>query len=1789
MSSRSLVGKMANRYMRLLTKKFFNSLVAACLMLLGVSAVRGEAFFGVTNNGIFKVDVGSGTFGGGTYATVVAFSTPITSGVTLATRPSDGVLFYLDSQAVNPNLWRFDPGTPATPPVLVGTTGIGVTGVLRLAFDAGGTLYAMDSASTILYTLSPATGAVITQTPTSGSGLPTPGGGDICVHPTSGILYMVAGQRLFTLTATGVVTPVGGGTGAISGLPGNMTGCAFDRTGNLVTSPSATLYRVNIGSLTATSLGSNSGTAWGDLATAPGRQADISVTKTASNITPGTTVTFTIQAINNGPVRATGVHVTDLLPVGLTFVSSTVSAGAYNSATGLWDVSVLNSGATATLTITANVTTAGAKTNTAQLTFADQNDPDSVPNNNLATEDDQESVTVTPSPDLRLSKSATTGFAVGAVGSYSITVNNILGSNGTTGNYTVSDSLPPGITLAVPLPSGSGWTCTGVAGDTSFTCSSSSAIAAGASNSNPITINVLAAAAAAPSATNTATISGGNEPATNAGNNSSSVTHPVCSTNCPDLRLTKTSPASFSVGVNSTYSISVNNTSGGIATTASYTISDTLPAGITLVAPLPAGTGWTCSGGAVGGSSFSCTSISPIIAGASNPNTITVNVAVANTAVPSVTNTANVTGGGEPTATQGNNSGSVVTPVLGFNLRVVKAGPASFNMGGTGAYTLTVNNIAGTLPTSGTYTVTDTLPAGLTLSASASGTGWTCLNTGAFAAGGNQVSCSRATVIAAGGSNANAITINVNVGAAAAPSVTNTASVSNPNEPPANAADNASAITTPVLAPDLFITKGHAGDFSVGTLETYTITAHNRGGQPTTGTITVIDTLPTGITFSSFTGSGWSCSVTAAGPPQVVTCTRTTAIAANSSAPLIALTVNVAAAAVAASPVTNNVTVSGGGEPAGNAGNNTDSDIANVYYTPVITKGFSPATITSGGTSQLTLTITNPAANPVSLLGVAVTDPFPAGMSVAATPTFSNTCSGTVSTGTAQGDTQIALSGGGPIAPGASCLIRVNITRATVGTVTNTTGAVSSTNSGIGNAASANLTVNAPANVTLTKLSSPDPVGAGAPAVLRFTITNTSSNPNRSGMAFTDLFPTNVVLFDTTTTNTCGGTLADSSGGTLNAGDLGVRLTGGSMASGTSNCQITFRVESDIPGSYLNDNTRISGLAGSVVANVNDTLNVRGTILTKTFSPATITAGGISTLTFNIANGAGNPAQTGLSFTDTLPAGVAIVGPVTALQCDGAVSSSGPTNISFTGGSMALGTSSCVVSVDVTAPLGGVYTNGSGNMSGLSVGMTNSVNATLSVGVAISGDVYRDVNHNALLDGGESGTGQTLFAKLVPNGSPSGPAIQVASVDPVTGDYSLTAVPAGSYLIVLDNNDTLNDVTPTLPSGWLGTEIPNQIRSGVVVAATTLPNQNFGLFNGSKLSGVVFEDDSATAGAANNGIQNSGELGIGGVTVSGIHSSCAGTVCDTAITSAAGTYTLWLPSSIGNSATSIIETNLSGYVSTGAQVGTTVGTYNRPTDTLSFTNSVGASYTGVNFGDVRPNLFYTDGSQNGIAGSTLNYPHSFTANTTGTVTFTTTNLANPNIAGWNNTIYRDTNCNSILDGVEGVASFSGMAMTAGQSLCILIKEFIPASAPNGAQDTITVTAVFVYANASPGLSISYLHTDTTTVGVAGSAGLTLVKSVDRATALPNEILTYTITYTNNGSGPITSVVINDSTPAFTTYVGGSAGCPNLVARTTCIVTTEPANAATGSVIWTVSGSVAPSASSTVRYQVRVQP
>ena len=106
---------------------------------------------------------------------------------------------------------------------------------------------------------------------------------------------------------------------------------------------------------------------------------------------------------------------------------------------------------------------------------------------------------------------------------------------------------------------------------------------------------------------------------------------------------------------------------------------------------------------------------------------------------------------------------------------------------------------------------------------------------------------------------------------------------------------------------DLSITKTHVGNFNMGGNGTYTLRVSNTSGvvlDPELNTVTITDTLPTGFTFVSGVGTGWSCGAVG----QVVTCTHAPPLAPGSSLPDVTLTVAIGPTALPAS--VNTATVS---------------------------------------------------------------------------------------------------------------------------------------------------------------------------------------------------------------------------------------------------------------------------------------------------------------------------------------------------------------------------------------------------------------------------------------------------------------------------------------------------------------------------------------------------------------------------------------------------------------------------------------------------------------------------------------------------------------------------------------------------------------------------------------------------------------------------------------------------------------------------------------------------------------
>ena len=167
------------------------------------------------------------------------------------------------------------------------------------------------------------------------------------------------------------------------------------------------------------------------------------------------------------------------------------------------------------------------------------------------------------------------------------------------------------------------------------------------------------------------------------------------------------------------------------------------------------------------------------------------------------------------------------------------------------------------------------------------------------------------------------ILVTVNVASDAPASITNTATLS--HAPDLNLANNTASVTHAVSGlPDMTITKSHTGDFVQGQVGAiYSIVARNSGASPTTGPVTVTDTLPAGMTATAISGGGWSCTL------ATLICTRADALAASSNYPTIFLTVTVGTATPAValsassttptlgSSVTLTATLTGGVSPSG--------------------------------------------------------------------------------------------------------------------------------------------------------------------------------------------------------------------------------------------------------------------------------------------------------------------------------------------------------------------------------------------------------------------------------------------------------------------------------------------------------------------------------------------------------------------------------------------------------------------------------------------------------------------------------------------------------------------------------------------------------------------------------------------------------------------------------------------------------------------------------------------------------
>ena len=216
--------------------------------------------------------------------------------------------------------------------------------------------------------------------------------------------------------------------------------------------------------------------------------------------------------------------------------------------------------------------------------------------------------------------------------------------------------------------------------------------------------------------------------------------------------------------------------------------------------------------------------------------------------------------------------------------------------------------------------------------------------------------------------------------------------------------------TFPVAPKALSVLKSHSGDFTAGANNSYSLVVSNCGGTTITGTTSVKDTLATGLTFVSGTGTGWSCSASG----QAVTCNSSSSVAAGASMAPITLTVFVAGNmgnSVDNQASVGNSTIGGGTQKPGN----TDTALIRHPDLSTSTKGvvdLDGGDANPGDTLRYTITVIESAGYPANT--VTVTDALPSSLTgLTGLNTGLSTCSGTASvTGNTLTVTGLSLGGG---------------------------------------------------------------------------------------------------------------------------------------------------------------------------------------------------------------------------------------------------------------------------------------------------------------------------------------------------------------------------------------------------------------------------------------------------------------------------------------------------------------------------------------------------------------------------------------------------------------------------------------------------------------------------------------------------------------------------------------------------------------------------------------------------------
>lgn len=832
-----------------------------------------------------------------------------------------------------------------------------------------------------------------------------------------------------------------------------------------------------------------------------------------------------------------------------------------------------------------------------------------------------ETTTVNVGADLSITINAPASAAAGSTQNIQLTVANA-GPNASPAS-TLHYSVPPGLVLGT-LPGG----CS-LAGST-VSCSIGN-LAMGASSS--VMLSGIIGVGGGSTITHTAdVVAGGGVGDGDTTNNTTTANTSV--TPGSSLAVTKTKSVADPVQTGQSFNFQFAVRYSGDAP-ANLQLSDPLPANFCPVSASFSSGGWSCTASSTcpaAGGTLSCTRPSPAGAGA-NASLGSITAAVqALTSGPGIVNTATV-GATGVTDAQGSVNTTVIDPSSDLRANKAKSWPqAAVPINQPFNYTISTTNLGpSAIPSSGTITLTDTVPANLQINSITPPAGFSCTSSAGAVfpqAGPLTITCNSSNVALAVNATTGNVTLNAQVTVAGG-SVTNTMCVSGSNVPadPNNGNDCVSVGVNPqaganqadlsVLKRVVGIGDAPANRQLAGQPIVWEIEVVNAGPQPATGVL-VTDTLNNvfnanagqyGVNVVAGVATMGACTLTTTGSGVSLSgsnCTITTlpVCTAGADCPRIQLTVLPYGDGAAGNDdftSTNSAFALSQTEADPNLANNT-SATATAYLTArtdvAVAKADNPDPAAVGQLLTYTITASNPAATSASrAYNVAVTDTLPAGLVLVSTVTAS---------GGGSCPTQPAV--GSTTGPGNNSIVCnwASLARGSQQTVTVQVRAVAALSAALGgpgsvsnnvvistttpeiaggtanNTASAATTLSSPAyDLIVNNTDDVDPANVGDAVVYLLTVTNNAAS-TAENVLLTDVLSNaaGAPTFDAIVGPLPPGVSCDTSGVTVGQAGGGLSCTipvlGGTGATATgepNSVQVRVRLIGASKGTYTNTAT----------------------------------------------------------------------------------------------------------------------------------------------------------------------------------------------------------------------------------------------------------------------------------------------------------------------------------------------------------------------------------------------------------------------------------------------------------------------------------------------------------------------------------------------------------------------------------------------------------------------------------------